>query len=428
MAADLQARLAARIAGCRFVSTTSIRSAHRTIRRSSSSTTRSPSSAATISRRCRWDTSDHAHDDPRRVDHRGDPLSAVPRRRHRGRRRLRASARRARARALAARDRRAAPAKPRPRPRRTCGRRRSAIAATDVDVAIARTEPAFDGDAGRRRRSAQLHLDAIAAARRHIFAENQYFTSRTDHRRVRAAAARGRCAGDRRAVAVHAERLARDFDDGRAALRAIHRDAARGRSSPAAIASTVRRCPGSTQRRLSQRPQQGADRRRRAADDRLGESCPIARWRSTRNATSRIEARGDPRLERADRRLSRSAPRRASRLHAGRSCATRRPRERSLHRAIASLADGGEALAAERSSRSFDPMPRRARARSAPARSRAAARPGHDRRRSRSARRMPAADTRLRLVGIVAGVVLVGGNGIGMALHAAAGVARRSID
>jgi phosphatidylserine/phosphatidylglycerophosphate/cardiolipin synthase-like enzyme/uncharacterized membrane protein YdjX (TVP38/TMEM64 family) len=46
----------------------------------------------------------------------------------------------------------------------------------DIDVAIARTEPAFE------ERSAvtevrQLHLDAIAAARHHLFFENQYFTS-----------------------------------------------------------------------------------------------------------------------------------------------------------------------------------------------------------------------------------------------------------
>lgn len=47
---------------------------------------------------------------------------------------------------------------------------------TDVDVAIARTEPAYADSAGvfELRR---LHLDAIAAARRFVFAENQYFTS-----------------------------------------------------------------------------------------------------------------------------------------------------------------------------------------------------------------------------------------------------------
>ncbi|WP_235953536.1 VTT domain-containing protein [Noviherbaspirillum galbum] len=46
----------------------------------------------------------------------------------------------------------------------------------DVDVAISRTEPAFEGHAGVHE-VRQLHLDAIAAARRSLFFENQYFTS-----------------------------------------------------------------------------------------------------------------------------------------------------------------------------------------------------------------------------------------------------------
>ena len=48
---------------------------------------------------------------------------------------------------------------------------------TDVDVAIARTEPAY-AERGAVSELRHLHLDAIAAARRSIFAENQYFTSR----------------------------------------------------------------------------------------------------------------------------------------------------------------------------------------------------------------------------------------------------------
>ena len=46
----------------------------------------------------------------------------------------------------------------------------------DVDVAIARTAPPYDGSAGIDELK-HLHLDAIAAARRAIFLENQYFTS-----------------------------------------------------------------------------------------------------------------------------------------------------------------------------------------------------------------------------------------------------------
>ncbi len=49
---------------------------------------------------------------------------------------------------------------------------------TDVDVAIARTEPGFAGRAPVQEIRA-LTLDAIAAARESIFAENQYFTSKT---------------------------------------------------------------------------------------------------------------------------------------------------------------------------------------------------------------------------------------------------------
>ncbi len=46
----------------------------------------------------------------------------------------------------------------------------------DVDVGIARTEPAY-GDAAEAREVERLHLDAIAAAQRSIYIENQYLTS-----------------------------------------------------------------------------------------------------------------------------------------------------------------------------------------------------------------------------------------------------------
>lgn len=47
---------------------------------------------------------------------------------------------------------------------------------TSIDVGIARTEPAFEDDPGVHE-VRQLHADAIASARRHMFFENQYFTS-----------------------------------------------------------------------------------------------------------------------------------------------------------------------------------------------------------------------------------------------------------
>lgn len=49
---------------------------------------------------------------------------------------------------------------------------------TDVDVAIVRTEPRFEDQPGVFE-VRDLHLDAIAAAKSSIFAENQYFTSTT---------------------------------------------------------------------------------------------------------------------------------------------------------------------------------------------------------------------------------------------------------
>lgn len=48
----------------------------------------------------------------------------------------------------------------------------------DIDVAISRTEPEFEGNPAVHEVH-QLHLDAIAAAQRHMYFENQYFTCGT---------------------------------------------------------------------------------------------------------------------------------------------------------------------------------------------------------------------------------------------------------
>src|SRR5512143_189936 len=127
--------------------------------------------------RARWDASAHAQDDPRRVDHRGEPyapfhdVGVV------------VAGDCARALGELARERwRRATGRP-PRAQGSSGEGDPwpdgvEPDATDVDVAIARTEPVFAGlpavDEVRT-----LFLDAIASARRHVFAENQYFTSRT---------------------------------------------------------------------------------------------------------------------------------------------------------------------------------------------------------------------------------------------------------
>ena len=127
--------------------------------------------------RCRWDTSAHACNDARRVDHRGErygPFHDVG---------MVVSGDCARALGDLARERwrRATGAEPRrAEPSNVDDVWPAGLAADaqDIDVAIARTEPAFDGRAAVMEIRA-LHEDAIASARREIFAENQYFTSRT---------------------------------------------------------------------------------------------------------------------------------------------------------------------------------------------------------------------------------------------------------
>ncbi len=130
--------------------------------------------------RCRWDTSEHKHNDRRRVDHRGVPyppfhdVGVV------------VTGDCARALGDLARDRWRRATGEDVEPERDVQVQAGDHAwpdglepdAREVDVAISRTEPAYDGHAGVFEVRA-LHLDAIAAARRHLFAENQYFTSRT---------------------------------------------------------------------------------------------------------------------------------------------------------------------------------------------------------------------------------------------------------
>jgi phosphatidylserine/phosphatidylglycerophosphate/cardiolipin synthase-like enzyme/uncharacterized membrane protein YdjX (TVP38/TMEM64 family) len=127
--------------------------------------------------RCRWDTSAHACNDARRVDHRGERYGPF----HDVGIVVSGDCARALGDLASERWRRATGEEPR---RGGPGDADDVWPAgiepdvQDVDVAIARTEPAYDGrDAVNEIRA--LHQDAIASARRHIFAENQYFTSRT---------------------------------------------------------------------------------------------------------------------------------------------------------------------------------------------------------------------------------------------------------
>ena len=124
--------------------------------------------------RVRWDTSRHAEDDPCRVDHRGwkyAPFHDVG---------IVVEGDCARSLGELARERwrRATGKAPPPAPPASDAWPTGVDPIlTDVDVAIARTEPAFGGHPAVSE-IRQLHLDAIASARRVIFAENQYFTSR----------------------------------------------------------------------------------------------------------------------------------------------------------------------------------------------------------------------------------------------------------
>jgi len=126
--------------------------------------------------KCRWDTPEHRPDDPRRVGPGGEPYPPF----HDVQMMVDGPA--------AARLGQLA----RERWRRATGQRLDAPGEcdgdpwpkfvtpdlTDVNVAIARTEPRYDGQEPVQE-IRQLYLDAIAAAHRYIYLENQYLTSET---------------------------------------------------------------------------------------------------------------------------------------------------------------------------------------------------------------------------------------------------------
>ncbi len=124
--------------------------------------------------KCRWDTPEHRPDDPRRVGPGGEPYPPF----HDVQMMVDGPA--AATLGQLARE----------RWRRATGQRLDAPGEgdgdpwpkfvtpdlTDVDVAIARTEPRYDGQEPVQE-IRQLYLDAIAGARRYIYLENQYLTS-----------------------------------------------------------------------------------------------------------------------------------------------------------------------------------------------------------------------------------------------------------
>ena len=122
----------------------------------------------------RWDTTEHLADEPRRRDPAGAPYGPF----HDVQAVVDANAARALGELVRERWLRSGASKPRA-PLATppdLWPRGVETDLDDVDVAIVRTEPPFEG-----RRAVhevrELHLDAIARARRFIFMENQYFTS-----------------------------------------------------------------------------------------------------------------------------------------------------------------------------------------------------------------------------------------------------------
>jgi len=125
--------------------------------------------------RCRWDTTDHASDSPLRRDSDGKPYGPF----HDVQAMVDGDV--ARALGELARE----------RWERATGKEPKTASAkmaqdlwpeditpdiTDIEIGIARTEPAYNGRTGVYE-VRQLHLDAIAAAREKLFFENQYFTS-----------------------------------------------------------------------------------------------------------------------------------------------------------------------------------------------------------------------------------------------------------
>ena len=126
--------------------------------------------------RWRWDTPEHKPDDPRRTDPNGRPYPPF----HDLMVMLEGDAAAILGELARTRWRRARGRHIKPPGDVTASPWPKSVAAElkDIDVAIARTEPAYRGRA-EVREVEHLYLDAIAAARHVIYIENQYFTSRS---------------------------------------------------------------------------------------------------------------------------------------------------------------------------------------------------------------------------------------------------------
>ncbi|HEX8883798.1 MAG TPA: hypothetical protein VF797_04865, partial [Noviherbaspirillum sp.] len=126
--------------------------------------------------KCRWDTQDHAGSNPLRVDADGKPYGPF----HDVQAMVDGAVAAALGELARQRWKRATGKSPIVPGRSTHDPWPADFApdVTDVDVAISRTEPAFEGAPGVTE-VRELYLDAIASARHYLFFENQYFTSHT---------------------------------------------------------------------------------------------------------------------------------------------------------------------------------------------------------------------------------------------------------
>lgn len=125
--------------------------------------------------RCRWDTPDHAHNAPLRCDSNGDPYDPF----HDVQAMVQGGAAHALGELARMRWERATGKRPKaPQMEAKCDLWPQEIKPdlTNIGVGIVRTEPAYNGRDGVYE-VRQLHLDAIFAARKWLFFENQYVTS-----------------------------------------------------------------------------------------------------------------------------------------------------------------------------------------------------------------------------------------------------------
>ena len=206
---------------------------------------------------------------------------------------------------------------------------------TGVDVGIARTLPPR-GELPAVREVEKLYLDMIAAARRSIYIENQYFTAP----RIAAALEKRLAEPDGPEIVLVlrllSPRLARGSDDARAA-HAPHPAAAAGRP-PRPLPRLLPARPGAGRRLLRRRPFEGDDHRRLDAAHRLVQPLqPLDGVRHRVRPGGRVARPGARRH--GDRAISASGCSPSTSTRSPRACARRSSGRAALNGAIAAFRD-----------------------------------------------------------------------------------------